>query len=138
MSPRRVLIDWDFGAHGIWTILSPEALSAPFPPGKWAPYEPPRDRPQPWSDLLPSVLLEALDDWNGEGQVLGRRPATDREVQAFRQRGAELARRVQQELGSAYQVLYVLAGGAWRWVQPWSQRTGPSVATSSHDGPRGD
>jgi hypothetical protein len=133
-----VLIDWDFGAHGIWKVLSPEELSAPRPPGKWAPYERPRDRPRPWSDQLQGALLDALDGWNAEGEMLGRRRATDLELEAFRQHGAELAQSVQQELGSGYQVLYVVAGGAWRWVQPWSQRTSPSLATAPHDSPRGN
>jgi hypothetical protein len=70
--------------------------------------------------------------------MLGRRRATDLELEAFRQHGAELAQSVQQELGSGYQVLYVVAGGAWRWVQPWSQRTSPSLATAPHDSPRGN
>ena len=32
---KRVLIDWDWGASGIWTILSAEELSAPGPAGSW-------------------------------------------------------------------------------------------------------
>jgi hypothetical protein len=134
-SPRRVLIDWDFGAHGIWTIHSPEQVSAPLSRGKWAPYEPPRDRPRSWSDLLPGALLDALDGWNHEGETLGRRRATNLELEAFRQCGAELAQRVQQELGSGYEVLHVLVGGAWHWVHPWSQRTPSSLATSPPDNP---
>jgi hypothetical protein len=137
-SPRRVLIDWDFGAHGIWTVLSPEERSAPRPPGKLAPYEPPRDHSRPWSGLLSNTLLDALDGWNAEGEVLGRKRTPGLELKAFRQRGTELAQHVQQELGSGYQVLYVVAGGAWRWVLPWSQRICPSRATSPRDGSRGD
>jgi hypothetical protein len=34
-STRRVLIDWDWGAHGIWTILSAEEISAPPQGGRW-------------------------------------------------------------------------------------------------------
>jgi hypothetical protein len=129
-SPQRALIDWDFGAHGIWTVLSPEELAAPRPPGRWTQYRPPRDRRRPWSDLLSSALIDALDGWNAEGEVLGRKRTPGLRLEAFRQRGAELAEHVQQELGSGYEVLYVVAGGAWRWVLPWSQRICPSLAIS--------
>ena len=33
--PRRVLIGWDYGAHGIWRVLTKEEKEAPAPPGRW-------------------------------------------------------------------------------------------------------
>jgi hypothetical protein len=36
-TPQRVLIDWDYAAHGIWRILSAETLSAPERQGSWGP-----------------------------------------------------------------------------------------------------
>lgn len=34
--PRRVLIGWDCGTHGIWWVLSKEEMEAPAPPGRWS------------------------------------------------------------------------------------------------------
>ena len=34
--PRRVLIGWDHGAHGIWWVLTKEEKEAPAPPGHWS------------------------------------------------------------------------------------------------------
>lgn len=40
--PRRVLIDWDYGAHGIWSVLTKEEeMEAPAPPGRWSGTPPP-------------------------------------------------------------------------------------------------
>lgn len=123
--PQRVLIDWDFGAHGIWKILSTEELSAPpAPGGKWAPFERAMDAPRPWSDRLSIDLLDALQEWNDAGEaILGRgKPTTGPDLDAFWTRAAELAEGTQQELGPGYEVLHVIPGGAWQWVQPPSQR----------------
>ena len=127
MSRRRVLIDWDWGASGIWTILSTEELTAPAPAGRWGPADLAleQERPRPWSDKLSANLLDALQEWNDYGgELFG--PRSDEAtwqagVDAFRSRGAELAAWTQRELGADYEVLFMTSSGAWQWVQPpWS------------------
>lgn len=120
-APQRVLIDWDFSAHGIWKILSPVELSAPLPAGgTWGPAPAETARPRPWSDCLSSALLDPLQGWNDAGEVLlGRRESsqvTDPLIDAFYALAAELAERVQQELGSDYEVLHITPNGSWRWA----------------------
>ena len=34
--PRRVLIDWDYGAHGIWWVLTKEEKEAPPHEDGWS------------------------------------------------------------------------------------------------------
>jgi hypothetical protein len=126
--PQRVLIDWDYAAHGIWTIQSAEARSAPAPGGSWGPRKVgATDRPRPWSDLLSSGLLDALQNWNNTGETLlgprGKPSAIRTELDKFWALAAELAHRTQQELGPGYEVLYQTAQGAWRWVLPPAART---------------
>jgi hypothetical protein len=117
-----VLIDWDWGAHGIWTILSPEELTAPAPAGAWFSYERPASEQsprRPWSDELSADLLDALQEWNDQGGRLFHyaEPELDerdgkRQMAAFRSRAAELAAWTQRELGPDYEVLFVTADGA--------------------------
>jgi hypothetical protein len=89
------MIDWDWSAHGIWTILSAEELSAPAPAGRWygANLQTPVQRARPWSDKLPTDLLDALQDDHGGELFHPLRPdsdnATSRAKDAFMSRGAE-------------------------------------------------
>src|ERR1051326_8842004 len=63
--PRRVLIDWDYGAHGIWWVPAQEEKEALAPPGRWSGAVPPHPRQRrPWSDRLSSELLDDLQEWN--------------------------------------------------------------------------
>ena len=126
-APQRVLIDWDFAAHGIWKILSPAEQSAPLDPGgTWGPAPAESTRPRAWSDRLSSALLDALQEWNDTGErLLGRRQSsqrTDPQIDAFYALAAELAERVQQELGSDHEVLHITRNGSWRWASRSSQR----------------
>lgn len=120
--PQRVLIDFDFGAAGIWKVLSVAELKAPAPEGAWASYAPLRPKapsPRPWSDRLAVDLLDALQEWNDLGVhlvCLGNGDAA--QLDALWARGAQLAHRVQGELGSDHVVLYAIPEGAWRWVYP--------------------
>jgi hypothetical protein len=123
-SANRVLIDWDWGAHGIWTILSPEEISAPRPAGRWGPADrlTKEARPRPLHDKLSLDLLDALQKWNDHGGDLFG-PQSDEAtwkagLDGFRSRGAELAACTQRELGPDYEVLFVTSTGAWRWVEP--------------------
>ena len=114
---RRVLIDWDYAASGIWTILSPEELHAPARPGRWEAGRP--STPRPRADRLPETLLDALEAWNRDGESLGRAaPATDAQWTAFWERAADLAEQVQDQLGPDYEVLHQRVDGAWQWVHP--------------------
>jgi hypothetical protein len=126
--PQRVLIDWDYAAHGIWKIPSAEVLSALAPGGSWAPRkDAATGRPRPWGDVLSSGLLDALQDWNDTGETLlgpRREPSSvGPELERFWALAAELAHRTQQELGAGYEALYQTAQGAWRWVLPPAART---------------
>jgi hypothetical protein len=103
--PRRVVIGWDWGARGIWWVLTREEREAPAPPGRWSGTPPPGrpDRPRPWSDRLSGELLDDLQAWNDACAADGASP------QGQQERGRELAIRVQDELGTdGWEVLYQL------------------------------
>lgn len=117
--PRRVLIDWDYGAHGIWWVLSKEEKEAPAPPGRWSGAPPGQgDRPGPWSDRLPAGLLDDLQAWNDDCE-------DGDDVGVLRERGRELAVRVQEELGTdGWEVLYQMGGRMHRVHPPGSWPVG--------------
>jgi hypothetical protein len=113
--PRRVLIGWDYGAHGIWWVLTKEEKEASAPPGRWNGTPPPdrHDRPGPWSDRLSGELLDDLQEWNDAC-------AADSAVcRALQERGRELAIRVQDELGTdGWEVLYQMGRRMFRVHPP--------------------
>ena len=114
--PRRVLIDWDYGAHGIWWVLTKEEKEAPAPPGHWSGTpRPDLDRPRPWSDRLSRALLDDLQAWNDAWE------ASDADAAMLQRRGKDLAGRVQEELGTdGWEVLYMLDGHVHRVRPPGS------------------
>ena len=123
--PRRVLIGWDHGAHGIWWVLTKEEKEAPAPPGHWSgtPQSSWHDRPGPWSDRLSGELLDDLQAWNDACAADGA------DAPALQERGRELAIQVQDELGTdGWEVLYQIDGqmfrvhppGSWP-VESWKQ-----------------
>jgi hypothetical protein len=123
--PRRVLVGWDYGARGIWWVLTKEEREAPASPGRWSGTSPPGrpDRPEPWSDQLSGGLLDDLQAWNDACAAAGA------DLQALQERGRELAIRVQDELGTDdCEVLYQMGGrmlrvhppGGWP-VESWQQ-----------------
>jgi hypothetical protein len=125
MEPRRVLIGWDYGAHGIWWVLTKEEKEAPAPAGPWSGTPPSRrrDRPRPWSDRLSGELLDDLQAWNDACAADGA------DARALEERGRELAIQVQDELGiDGWEVLYQMDGrmlrvrppGSWP-VESWKQ-----------------
>ncbi len=120
--PRRVLIGWDYGARGIWWVLSREEREAPAPPGRWTGTPPPdrHDRPKPWSDQLSGGLLDDLHAWNDACAAAGAPPRRCKNAAAIR---------VQDELGTDdSEVLYQMGGrmlrvhppGGWP-VESWQQ-----------------
>lgn len=116
---RRVLIDWDYAASGIWTILTPEELRAPAPPGRRSGTSLPPSRPRAWADRLSGDLLDALEAWNRHGDTLySGTEATQADRAAFWRQAADLAERVQDQLGPGYEVLHRTVDGAWKWVRP--------------------
>jgi hypothetical protein len=124
--PRRVLIDWDYCAHGIWRVLTKEEKEAPAPRGgRWTGTRPPGwdERPRPWRDRLSSGLLDDLQAWN---DAWDNENADPRALQA---QGRVLAIRVQDELGKdGWEVLYIQEGRVFRvhplgsWpIESWQQ-----------------
>lgn len=119
--PRRVLIDWDYGASGIWRCLTHEEMSASAPErGRWsgeAPKETITDRP--WSDLLSVRLLDALQAWNRSCESADMASDTTRAV--LQGEGRDLAGLVHGELGNkCWEVLYIFQGRVHRVVPPAS------------------
>jgi hypothetical protein len=109
--PRRVLIAWDAGAHGIWWVLNKEEKEAPAPRGSWAGTPPPEvpQLPKPWRDQLSDDLLHELQQWNDAWDI------EDPDSRALQERGRELAARVQDELGTdGWEVLYQMGDRMYR------------------------
>ena len=105
--PRRVLIDWDYGAHGIWWVLTKEEKEAPPAQGRRVGIQPPGrlDRARPWNERLTAGLLDDLQAWNSAWD------ADNAEPRILQERGRELALRVQDELGTnGWEVLCRIGG----------------------------
>lgn len=93
--PRRVLIDWDYGANGIWWCLTAEEMTAPR--GSLPSGSPGVPRAVGWQELLPESLLADLEHWNRACERDGGTNAflsTELEEEAGR-----LAERVREALG---------------------------------------
>lgn len=104
---RQVVIDWDWGASGIWLVRVPEEPFTPTPSSEWGPYVPPRDRHHAWHGVLTDELIDAIQAWNDDGdRVMGRgaHEHADEDRITFWARGRELADHVQQQLGNEYEV----------------------------------
>ena len=102
------MIDWDWGAAGIWIVLTPEEMTAPRPGARLTAGRAPKDRHAAWRGLLSDELIDALQAWNDRGEeVMGMNGHghSDEERVAFWARGRELATLVQQQLGSDYEVV---------------------------------
>jgi hypothetical protein len=121
---NRALIDWDFGAHGIWMIdIVSEGTSAPTDDQRDPQNTPPRDRAQqfrPWSDRLSNSLLDKLQSWNDWGCSLTSTSVgsqfDDNAWDSFHREGRELAESTQIVLGDHWRVLWA-ANGAWHFVR---------------------
>lgn len=98
----RALIDWDYGAGGIWNIPLPGGVRSGNP-----------------SKLLSEGLRGILHAWNICGEVLDRGKVVEDPLPAFFYTSARwLAERAQEELGSSWDVLWVGQDLAWHWVMP--------------------
>ena len=116
-----MLIGWDYGAHGIWWVLTKKEKEAPAPPGRWSGARPSRwhDRPGPWSDRLSGELLDYLQAWNDACAAAGA------DAQGLQEPGRELAIQVQDELGTGgWEVLYQMDGRMFRVYPPGSWPVG--------------
>ncbi|WP_298338939.1 hypothetical protein [Ferrimicrobium sp.] len=128
--PRRVIIEADWGAVGIWWCLTAEEMIAPAPPGYWS-GEPPRHDQVPTSNPLPlpDELREQLHRWNDEvmDELMGDLD-TAKSASELEDQGQELALRVQEALGDDFEVLFHKEGrvhrvrppGSWN-AQTWTQ-----------------
>lgn len=133
--PKRVLIDWDWEANGIWLISVRNEASAPVP--EIEDVNSPRFvSDQPLSNILSSDLVHDLHSWNDAADTLygARAFPTHDDIEGFWAMGRQLAERAQEELGPKWEVLYNPgpAPGAWAWTwvrQPraW-QETGSDKA----------
>jgi hypothetical protein len=115
--PRRVFIDWDVCAHGIWWVLTKQEKEAPAPGGRWsgAAPQPKRERIRAWSDRLTNELLDDLQEWNDAWDT------DDADVRLLQHRGRDLAVRVQEQLGTdGWEVLYKMDGQVHRVDPPGS------------------
>jgi hypothetical protein len=92
--PRRVLIGWDYGAHGIWWVLTKEEKEAPAPPGHWSGTPPSswHDRPRPWSDRLSGELLDDLQAWNDACAQMAPMPRRCKSAVASLRDGSKMSR----------------------------------------------
>lgn len=124
--PRRILIDWEYGASGLCWCSTKDEHEAPSY-SQWSyltsvrqPGGPPIEPTMP---KLTSQLRGDLKAWNDSWDDRGR----DRKLtRALQEQGRELAVRVQDELGTdGWEVLYKLNGQVHRVRPPdsWPVRT---------------
>lgn len=122
--PRRILVDWEYGASGLCWCSTKEEHEAPYQ--RWShltsvqqPDGPPIHMPE-----LTRQLRDDLQAWNDSWDE--RDPLFDEKVTHLQGQGRQLAIRVQAELGTDdWEVLYQLRGRVHR-VQPpgsWPVRT---------------
>jgi hypothetical protein len=105
------------GSRGIWWVLTRQEKEAPAPGGRWSGAAPPHEqqRNRAWSERLTSDLLDDLQEWN-DAWV-----SADADTRALRERGRDLAVRVQDELGTdGWEVLYQMDGQVHRVHPPGS------------------
>ena len=136
MEPRRVLIEWEHRADGIWLVTTKEQVEATTHE-EWSratevAFGPDWQTPahRPWGDLLSDQLLDDLKAWNDSCDWTIPQP--DEEIvddDALEEQGRELAVRVQDELGTdGWEVLYHRGGrvhrvhpaGSWP-AETWEQ-----------------
>ncbi len=129
-TPRRILIDADWSANGIWWVLTAEEMTAPAPSGHWsgtpqtaAPPEQSGGAPKQGLLRLSPDLRDALKRWNDE--MMKDLPQGAGSGSSIEERGRLLAHRVQQELGKGFEVLYRVRDRIYRVDPPgnWGVKT---------------
>ena len=114
--PRRILIDWEYGASGLAWCLTKEEREAPSE--RWSyltRVQQPGGPPVGWPELS-RELSEDLQAWNDSWDE--QDPRYVETLPQRQEQGRLLAIRVQQELGTdGWEVLYKLDGRVHR-VQP--------------------
>jgi hypothetical protein len=113
--PRRVLIDADYGADGIWWVPSKEELELESPPPGHLGHEQRRSWP-------PSQeLRDDLKAWNQSWEASDGFWESAEARRAWQEQGRELAIRAQNELGTDdWEVFYNLGGRVHRVHPPGS------------------
>jgi hypothetical protein len=107
-SPTRVLIDWDWGSSGIWSIGNGGTCCILRTGNSFA------------GISLSAQLLHDLREWNDEaGRVNRLAPSqpTDDLMSACWSEAPGLAQRVRDEVGDEAEVLYNERGRAWTWTR---------------------
>jgi hypothetical protein len=126
--PRRVLIEADYCAGGIWWADTKEEHEAPYPLWSYLtraqrPGKPPA--PRPWRERLSQGLLDDLKAWNQSWDDNDGFWNDAQVRQAWEEQGRELAIRVQGELGTGeWEVLYRMDGWVHRMHPPGSWPAG--------------
>ncbi|MDA8277347.1 MAG: hypothetical protein M0Z45_03990 [Actinomycetota bacterium] len=119
--PRRVLIDWDYGASGIWKCSTREEITATAPEaGRWS-GEAPVNMPASlqWSNLLSPSLLDSLKSWNRSFESADMTDERNRAL--LEDEGRNLALCVQSELGvESWELFYIHQGRVHRINPPGS------------------
>lgn len=92
---RRLLVDWDYAASGLWLVRGDGEQAAEFG--------------------LSRELREALDAWNRDCEKADRRAVGASERARLLEEARALALAAQDELGPSWEVLYS-SGPAWHWV----------------------
>jgi len=132
--PRRVLIDADYAADGIWWVPSKEELELYRPPPGYLGHEQRRLWP-------PSqALRDDLKAWNQAWEASDEFWRSAEARRAWQEQGRDLAIRAQNEFGTDgdWEVLYKLGGRVHRVYPPGSwpacaaaSRTRPASSPSS-------
>jgi hypothetical protein len=129
---QRALVDYDFGASGIWMISSrDDTFKNQNKPndGEWSGARlTGAERVRPWSNVLTESLLDELQRWNDWGCRMARSSSDGRSAStvwiSFYQSARVLAEKTQLELGDGWQVLW-MENGAWNFVRsPWTYEVG--------------
>lgn len=127
--PRRVLIAFDYRAHGIWRVSTKEEQEAPTYE-EWSRLTRGQHKPtshRAWGDLLSDQLLDDIQAWNdSQDFTIVQEDEEDVPDEVLDERGRQLAVRVQDELGTdGWELLFHMGGRVHRVHPPgsWPEET---------------
>lgn len=122
--PRRVIIEADYCAGGIWWADTKEEHEAPYPLWSYLTHAQRTGKPpalRPWREWLSQGLLNNLKAWNQSWEDNDGFWNDAQVRQAWEEQGRELANGVQSELGTdGWEVLYRMNGWVHRVHPPGS------------------